>query len=399
MNTASGLGRIAACPGSVALAKAHLSSQYADEGNVRHADAESAALDGRLDDLPPRVRALIEPDAQLLPEVAVAYNWRTGKARMLGRGITRDYPVDPDSEIPGTIDLLVINPSGRLVVVDYKGHEDVGEPDQNVQVMLYGLAVARIYGANEVTLAVSYIGAGTEDARTPVVTVDCFDLAAYATKVTRIIEAANAEIGKAIPDVRESRHCKWCPSKPYCGAKNALLVQVASGGLAVIGDTAMTVDRAREAYREIERIEQLVKDARKRLEVYVDDNGPIDLGEGRFFGRYRRPGNEKLDGDIAIDAIRSVLPDDQADTFEATAIEYSTSKAAIERAAKEACGPGAKRGAATKLARQVVEKVRELGGVTAADTFPLGEYTGESRGVAKDPVDIEAVDRALKAAG
>jgi len=392
--TASALPRVAACPGSVALSKAHTQNQNTADGTVRHAAVEEAVLEGRLDDIPAKVREFIDEGAVVTPEVVVYYNWRTGAARQTGRGESaRAYDVGED-EIPGTIDLLIVG--RRLVVVDYKGHEDVGTPEEHEQIMLYAVAAARIHGFTEVTVVVAYIGAGVEDARVVPVVVDCLELAASRAKLTRIMEAAEAQSRKAVPDVHESRHCKYCPSKSVCPSKVGLLVQVATKGLAVIGDTTMTTERAAEAYREIERIEQLVKDARKRLEVYVDEQGPIDLGNGRAFGRYRRPGNEKVNGAIAVQAIRDALPLD-AEAFIEAATERTTSKTAIERAAK-ALYPA--RGMPTKVTRAVLARARELGGITAADTFPLGEFAVDrQQAVEKEAIDTDAVDRLLTAAG
>ena len=79
------------------------------------------------------------------------------------------------------------------------------------------------------------------------------------------------------------------------------------------------------------------------------------------------------------------------------AIEYSTSKAAIGRAAKQLAD---KRGAG-KLATAVIEKIRELGGATnAPDSMPLGEYTrGRDEPAEKPAIDMGAVNALLEAAG
>lgn len=391
MITASALPRVAACPGSAHLSKAHVSNENADEGHLRHEAVEDAVLAGDLEGLPPKVAALIEPGATVLPEVAIAYNWRTSTARMIGRGAARDYTPSAD-EIPGTIDLLIVNPGNRLVVVDYKGFEDVGAPDENAQVITYGLAATRIYGASEVLLVVAYIGQGVEHARVVRAEAGPIELAGFAAKVRRIMEAA-------VPgaEVRESKACKYCPSKSVCPSKVGLLVQVAERGLAVIGDVSLTPERAAAGVREIERIEQLVRDARKRLEVYVDEQGPIDLGSGRFYGRYRRPGNERLEGAAGVTAIAEVVPEPVRAQFAAIAISYSTSKAAIERAAKDVSA----KGKAAKLARAVVEKIRELGGAGhGSDSFPIGEFSVDQYPIAeREPIDTDAVDKLLTSAG
>ncbi len=392
--TASALPRVAACPGSAALAKAHLANENAAAGNDRHFEMEEAGLEGRIEDLPLKVQELIEPGAQLHPEIAIAYNWRTGVGRLIGRGTARAYDVTAD-EIPGTIDLLIVG--SRLIVVDYKGFEYVGSPEQHEQANLYALAVARIYGFNEVTIAIVYIGAGVEHAHADVITIDCFEMATYSVRLTRIMEAVEAAERQPIPEVRESKHCKWCPSKPFCSAKNALLVQVAENGLAIVGDSIMTTERARAAYEQIERIDSLLREAKKRLEVYVEEQGPIDLGNGRMYGRYQRKGNEKVDGPIAVQAIREVLvaPENQAE-FEKVAIVPTATKASIERAAKAVTSTMKP----TALAKAVIAKIRELGGISSSPTFPVGEYVrGKDEPAEKPEIDAGEIDRLLTSAG
>jgi hypothetical protein len=128
------------------------------------------------------------------------------------------------------------------------------------------------------------------------------------------------------------------------------------------------------------------------LETYVDEQGPIDLGGGRMYGRYVRNGNERLDGSVAVVAIHELVGE-AAPEFEKVAIERKTTKAAIERAAKQLAS---KRG----MTSAIVKRIRELGGAThAPDTMPLGEYVADRNEAGdKQVIDVDAVDRLLESA-
>lgn len=381
MITASALNRLRNCPPSAVLPRAENHSVWADAGHSEH-DELSAFTDEH-------------PFAHLIPrgaraEVKLSYDVAARTGKIIGEGVGRDYGSPGPFEIVGSCDVLG-SERDRVVVIDWKtGHADVEPAASNWQLWFYALAAARALGKSEATVIVVY----TQSSRVDQYDIDALELADFAGSLERL-HVRVAEVKAALDrgetmETREGPWCKHCASKHVCPSKVALIGQL--GGLQVIGE-AVTKETAAKAYEQVVRVEALVRDAKKRLETFVDEQGPIDLGGGRMYGRYVRKGNERLSGDVAVQAIAEVVGE-SAKEFASVAIERSTTKAAIERAAKQI---GCKRGTAPA----VIRRIRELGGATnAADSMPIGEYVrGKDEAADKPTLDVSAINKALEAAG
>ena len=388
MMTASALTRLLRCTASAVLPRAENHNEWAESGHDEHEDLAEQTLAGTL---PGHLARLVPPSPRV--EVKVAYDVSTRTGRIIGEGSGRDYGTPGPFEIVGSFDVGGID-GDRVVIVDWKtGFADVEPAATNAQLWFYALALCRALGKDAAVIRIVYTNQG---GRCDEHEIDALDLAEFAAQLealhTRVAALQAARKRGEIAETREGSWCKHCASKPYCPSKNALLVQVAERGLAVIGDAEMTPQRAASAYEQIVRVEQLVKEARKRLETYVEERGPIDLGDGRMFGRYVRKGNERLSGDAAVKAIAEVVGE-SAKEFESVAIERKTTKAAIERAAKSL---GCKRGTAAAIVR----RIREIGGAShAADSMPIGEYVRDRDEPAELPaVDVAEVNKLLESA-
>lgn len=389
MLTMSALPRSLNCDGSLVFPRASNASVFADAGHDEHEELMRHVIAGTL---PPRLAAIVPVGAR--PEVKVAINVATGEGRIIGEGSGRDYgPLGP-FEIPGSIDVLGVE-GDAVIIIDWKtGYKDVDPAERNWQMWGYALAACRALGKSRAIIRIAY----TNQPGQPIDEheIDAFDLADFATRLHQLnVREARLTLaykGGETPTTNEGNWCRHCASKSICPSKVGLLVQIAEKGLAVIGDTAMTQERAVAAYEQLVRVEMLVKDARDRLNTYVDETGPLMLGNGRAYGRYVRNGNERLDGNVAVQAIAQVVGE-SAKEFESVAIERKTTKAAIERAAKAV---GAKKG----LAVAVIKKIRELGGAThASDTMPVGEYVIDKNEPAGKPaLDMAAVNQLLESA-
>lgn len=390
MITASGLARLLACLGSAVLPRFENHNEWADLGNEEHDDLSDLA------NLPDELAALVPPGAR--SEVKLAFDVATGVGRIIGEGAGRSYGEIGPTEAAGSTDVLGVQ-GDAVVIVDWKtGFADVEPAASNAQLWFYALAACRALGKDRAIVRIVY----TKTGRVDEAEIDALDLASFANRLAalhpRIAAAKERKARGEMVETREGAWCKHCPSKSVCPSKVGLLAQVASGGLAVIGDTEMTPARAAAAYEQLVRFEGMVKDARKRLETYVDEQGPLDLGNGRMYGRYQRKGNEKIDGAVAVRAIREVLGAELAAEFEATAIVPTTSKAAIDRAAKAVTGSTTTK--PTALARAVLAKTRELGGVTSSPTYPIGEFVrGKDEPASRPEIDTDAVDQLLRDAG
>lgn len=391
MITMSALPRLLNCEGSLVLPRAELQSDWADLGTDDHDDLARQVVAGTL---PARLARIAPPHARV--EVTVAYDAATGEGRIAGDKDGRDYGSFGPFEIPGKIDVLWLD-EDTVVIVDWKtGHKDVDPASRNWQLWGYALAVCRALGKTKARVYIAY----TNQPGQPIDehTLDAFDLADFAKRLQRL-QVSEAESQRkyregSVPPTVEGLWCRHCASKSRCPSKTGLLVQVAEKGLAVIGDTALTRERARAAHFEIERIDQLLREAKARRERWIDEHGPIDLGDGKAFGRVPRKGNRILDGDKAVQAIREVVGE-SAREFEAMAIERKTSQAAIERAAKM-LGNGQ---SPKKIKDTIVKRLDELGGVSyGRDTMPLGEFALE-QGQDVPTIDYDEIDRLMKEAG
>lgn len=391
MITASSLLRLMNCPGSAVLPRAENHNVWADAGHSEHENLAQQLAEGVL---PEQIARFIPAGSRT--EVALAFDTATGVGRIVGENLARSYGQLGPFEVVGSADVMGVD-SDAVVILDFKtGHAAVEPAETNPQLQFYCLAAARALGKSRAIARIYY----TQIDKCDEAEFSALDLAQFAQTLvdlhTHVARQQKAKTSSQGVSTREGSWCKHCASKHVCPSKVGLLMQLAAPGLAVIGDAVMTREKAAGAYEQIVRVEQLVKEARKRLETYVDEQGPIDLGGGRMFGRYVRTGNERLSGDVAVRAIREVVSE-SAKEFEKLAIERSTSKAAIERAAK-ALAP--KRGA-SKMTAAVVAKIRELGGATRlADSMPLGEYTrGKDEPAEVPALDVEAVNKLLAEAG
>lgn len=352
-------------------------------GTAAHEDLST------LTDLPPELEALVPPDSW--SEVKLSYDVASRTGRIIGTGSGRDYGTPGPFEIVGSTDVVGVV-GDAVVILDWKtGFANVEPAASNEQLHFYALAACRALGKDSAIVRIVYTQTGIVDEAE----LGPLDLAEFAD----VLEQLHARVGQRQAqrangetlDTTEGSWCKYCPSKAFCPSKNALLVQIGAHGLAMIGDSTMTPFRASEAYREVVHIEQLVKDARKRLEAYVDDFGPIDIGGGQLYGRFARKGNEKLDGNIAVQAIRDVVGE-SAKEFESVAIERKVTKAGIKRAAEQIVGRGH-----SKTTAKVIDRIRELGGATSTMERPIGEFSADKNEAADRPqVDIDDVNRRLE---
>lgn len=388
MLTMSALPRSLNCDGSLVLPRAELASEWADAGQDEHEELARQTLSGNL---PPRLARVIPSNPRV--EVTVFYDVATGTGRIAGDGEGRNYSSAGPFEIPGKIDVLGLD-EDTVVIIDWKtGHKEVDPASRNWQLWGYALAVCRALGKTKARLYIAY----TNQPGQPIDehTLDAFDLAEFASKLKQL-QTREGSLRRRYqqgeqPTTTEGPWCVHCASKSRCPSKTGLLVQISEKGLAVLGDTQLTPERARQAHFEIERIDQLVKEAKQRREKWIDENGPIDLGNGKAFGRMPRKGNRSLDGDKAVQAIREIVGE-SAKEFEALAVERKTSQAALKRAA-QTLGVGQ---SPEKLKNRLLARIDELGGVTyGKDIMPLGEFALEA-GVEVPKLDFEDIDKLMK---
>jgi len=371
--TMSGLPRAAACPGAYALPHANTTSADAVAGVASHEAAERAVVNDELDKLPDEIRALMPSGSFAVPEPTIYYDWVADTARAPNDAAKgrRLYTPGP-TELPGTPDLLITTPAGRLVVLDYKRHADVGAPDRNEQVMAYALAAARITSAREAIVAVAYIDVdehGTVILKRPLVTreVDEIDLDAFRVRLRGIMDRVAEQRSRAVPDVSEGPHCKHCPALPYCPAKRELLLRLANGAEARELDAMipLTPRTAAIAYMNLKHAEGLLARIRSAVYAYAAEVD-VPLPSGMVLGKRTVEGNEQLDGEIVATVLTELHGSEVADF---ATIKREGTKAGIERAIRRA---GVK--PHTPAIAAVLAEVRKRGGASRKSKEEIGEF-------------------------
>lgn len=344
--SASEVPRLLACPGSAHLPRHEYKSAYAVAGVEYHADIEAAVESGEETDLiHPKIVALYPKDARLAAEAAFAYDVATDTARGLGH-LKRKYVGLSPYEIPGTLDLVVLG-DGKALVVDHKSYEEVEPAATNTQLATYALMVARTTGLDEVTVAINYKMSAPD-----IAVLDVFDLDAHAARLKRL--QFDVASGKGTLNV--GRWCKYCPAFLSCPKQSELQIEVGSA------DTVMAIEQripfnddedAARAFDLLQRIKMLT--ARMSAALYARaSERPIPLSDGRMFGPVEKPGNEKLDGDVVWDVVKTLHGQSVADA--------AVSRVATKKKLHDAIGIVAGKGQAAAAERKVLEAVRERGG-------------------------------------
>lgn len=366
MITSSALEKGRVCPGSFTLPRFASSNEFAEEGEERHAEDETAINAGNI----PEVYAKRWPGYVFRSEVAYAYDLATEQARELGVGIQRDYArFDLSSfEVPGTLDIEAVSPDGRhLVVVDRKGYDAQAPAGQHTQVRFNALMAARVRKPERITVAINHEITGLDIAE---LTEFDLDETAYETRqivvdVARTIEAAKQ--GKH-DEVRfqTGRQCRWCDSFWACDKQKELQALVVAKADAKAELVAF--DNDDDANRMIDLLEKLTLFTKKLREAVKAraKTRPIPRGNGRLYGLQPKEGNRKLDAKV----VHAFLTERYGAEIADAAVELATTQTAIKRALAFADGVAS----VDKAMEQILDELDKRGGVKR-DTKPeLMEY-------------------------
>ena len=326
--TASGLPIVIACPASEAYPHEDYQSKHADDGVERHAARERAVNAGDMSVLPDELLDILQPGDKFLTELAVSYDAASGVGRELGQNRHRNYgPMEP-FEVPGTIDLLIlsINDAGvytRAIVVDYKGFQ---QRDYMAQVSLYAIAVAAIYGLDEVTVVVAHEGY----VRPIIATLDAADLGMFGLQLRELHVTVALAKQSPVKYLAMGSHCDYCKAFLHCPEQNRLAHELASGVAGTRVDMTLPLgdeQSAADAYDFADRIRLLLR----RLDAAIYSRAaqqPIRLNSGKMLGKVHKPGNRKLDGNIAYQVVTAKHGQAIADK----AVERVASQSGIENA-------------------------------------------------------------------
>ncbi len=366
MISASKIELVTKCEGALALPQRDERNAYQDAGNERHEQLEDDIAAGRI----PEVLEARWPGYTWRSEVAYAIDVATGKGRVLGVRIQRNYEAFDlgPFEITGTADLEGRGPSGELAIVDRKSYDpNVSRAAVNGQVHTLALAASRAFGVDDADVAIWH-----EVRPLDVHHLDVFDLDTYLGELRGIFERAAAARGRVRAGIAltlvTGEHCRWCAAFSNCEAQQALALDVHSGNadmrIAMLLPLADD-ESAANAYEFWKRVKMLSKRLGDALHARAGEK-PIPLGDGRWFGKVASKGNEKLDGDVTYEAVRKLHGQGIADA----AVERTATKAKIKEALGMANVPSV-----AAAERAVLDLVRASGGSKRESGESIKEFT------------------------
>jgi RecB family exonuclease len=402
--SASQLQRVAVCPASAVLPRVDSVNAAAARGTALHSYLEAVPVVGRdeaLASVPDEYRAACEAlDLEALPvcavryaaEVAFALDPRTGAARELGRSMGRDYSGAKGHEIVGTADVVGLSEDGStLAVLDYKTGRgaDLAKAERNWQLRFLALAGCRTYGATSAHVALVHVHEnGTAHYDSAV--FDAFDLAVIAHDLARLanrVAFAERSVRAGEPPLATTgEHCKWCPCLPYCPAQTALVRTVA--GEIDEWDRPVTPADAARAYERVKALKAALARVERNLYTYAAGT-PIPLPNGLVLGQVETT-REEVDGEIARRVLAELHGQDVADR----ACEWSTSKAAIERALRPVAASTEQK--ITHLKKSALAAIAAAGGITRNTTTSVREHAPDNRAAAQVAADMAALAASLE---
>lgn len=214
--------------------------------------------------------------AEWLSEYAVAWDPATDTARELAVDGHRKYDTRP-GEIPGTMDAVARRrDDGRATILDWKVGDDwqgyTPAADENRQLALYALAVARMWGLDEVTVAVVKLTSRG-------VIVDRYTLDVIA------LDALAAGLAAQLANVPTSEpvtgeHCGRCPAAVHCPAAwaetQALVERTAVAPLVI--DSPETAGALRER---LAAVKAACEQADAALRAWGEGGGEIVTSDGK----------------------------------------------------------------------------------------------------------------------
>ena len=376
--SASALERVINCPGSESLPHAKSTSVYAQSGTVIHKYVEECATLGpekALANVPQKylercrdidIASLpIDPD-RFQAEVAFAVDCSDGSARVLGRGIGRDYGDLRPFEIPGTTDICGVLDDAVYVADIKTGFEDVTPPASNPQLLHLGYAAAKVHGKDKAILDIIYVresGIRYERGIVEGFGIDAFGLRLRETFIQ--VGAAQAAVARGDdPQLSEGGWCKYCPAFVHCPQKARLAVALGTGELIKV-NAELTRGSAVRAYHKLLAAKAMLRKIENTIYVLAEQE-PLDLGDGTLLGMVEKRGNEKLNGDTVWPVMADLHGREVADA----AIRRTATKKDIRAALKQSNG----KGSLAKKEEEVLDLVRKAGGSQRKMTRSIDIY-------------------------
>jgi hypothetical protein len=291
-------------------------------------------------------------------EVAIAYDVKTGAARLIGYNVGRNYGVLGEWEIATSIDSLGVS-EDSVVLWDVKtGWADPPPPEDNWQLTTGALAARSLYGRQAAIVGIIRVPA-FRSAWSRSAPLDAFTLDERDGQLTemaeRIYEAREALSKSQDIPLTTGSHCNYCPALSRCPAQTRL-VRALIAEPSTILPPQMTVEMASAAWEKIAQMRKVLDLAEKQVRAFAAAN-TIPLSGGKVLGTEVST-SESLDGEATYRVISDVYGQEVA----RQAVDVKATKTSVERAIKAlvAQTPGAKFAPAL---RSALEHLRAGGAV------------------------------------
>ncbi|MGK3981211.1 PD-(D/E)XK nuclease family protein [Sorangium sp. So ce118] len=290
-------------------------------------------------------------------EVAFAWDTATNTARRLPRCEHRDYSDCSWTEIPMTVDALILGDGRTDVeaeVLDLKtSFEDISA-EEHAQLEANALAVATLLGLDAVAVTIANVSA--DGVRPNSSRVGGFDFDAIAGRLARMVEAVPTAQPKPGP------HCAsmWCPALGTCAATRVTaesLVRARPDLSAVLARGIQTHEEAYAIKSALKPAQAFLKQLEQMAVAWAEEHGGIRTPDG---GLLKRVPQTKRTIDAGNKALRSRLfqmfGDDAANAIKT---KETVSLDAVRRLAKAK----APRGSKARAEAEAIEALEATGGV------------------------------------
>jgi hypothetical protein len=346
--TASGLHRLMRCPGHVNLKWEKNSTTYSEIGVKIHKAIETMSSDGLSEDELRQyeyamgvILQLTKQPSSIFFEHAYCINVNYPHAAMSIERCSliknREYPESPPGDIWGTSDVVVLSTSTNDAhIVDWKtGGMDIGAIADNEQLMW---AAAYYYSVGRIP----YIHIANTAMRSVVsYKPNAMELGLLVADVKRMYyesmsESAELNVGSA---------CKYCPAINACAKMSSAVESFKFG--------AVSAKNASDAAMKVLMVEEALELAKKKLNLYVDEHGPITLPDGSLYAKKHRTVDS-----FSYEDMRQELEKLGVDTLEAA------HKSFTKKSIKEHLGEAA--------AEHLFEEMRKDGTIKEIQTTSYG---------------------------
>lgn len=280
--TASGLGKVIACPRSFQLEKLcpQSESEFAAEGTRKH---NEMALWGRKffgNEMPDISK---EDDVKFCQEKAreIAVDF-CGKDLFTGTPLI-EQRLSIGDRLSGQMDFAYVRRNGKAIVLDYKfGMGQVADAIENPQLMAYALLMFANYDLNSCEVCILQPNAFGRKMTKATYTIDMFD--AMLDKVNAIIAKANSKAAPYADSIGD--YCQYCRAKAICEKQKQNAIEVAENtGIEVASNFTITADNCLDVFDRLQHFKDRFNQAKKyldlvqsNLEAFARENPNCGLG-------------------------------------------------------------------------------------------------------------------------